>query len=71
MPAPYRAACGKVRRRHRQEPGGGRRGGSADRQTPLGRFGLPADIAPVAVSLASDDAACLTGERITASGGWR
>ena len=39
--------------------------------TPLGRFGLPEDIAPVAVFLASDDAAWLTGERITASGGWR
>ena len=39
--------------------------------TPLGRFGDPADIARVAVFLASDDAAWLTGERITASGGWR
>ncbi len=40
-------------------------------QTPLGRFGQPADIATVAVFLASDDAAWLTGERISASGGWR
>ena len=39
--------------------------------TPLGRFGQPEDIARVAVFLASDDAAWLTGERITASGGWR
>ena len=39
--------------------------------TPLGRFGQPEDIARVAVFLASDDSAWLTGERITASGGWR
>jgi 3-oxoacyl-[acyl-carrier protein] reductase len=39
--------------------------------TPLGRFGQPEDIAKVAVFLASDDSAWLTGERITASGGWR
>jgi len=38
--------------------------------TPLGaRFGLPKDITPVVVFLASDDAAWLTGERISASGG--
>ncbi len=38
--------------------------------TPLGaRFGLPKEIAPVVVFLASDDAAWLTGERISASGG--
>jgi 3-oxoacyl-[acyl-carrier protein] reductase len=41
------------------------------KMTPLGRFGEPSDIARVAVFLASDDAAWLTGERITASGGWR
>jgi 3-oxoacyl-[acyl-carrier protein] reductase len=39
--------------------------------TPLGRLGQPEDIAKVAVFLASDDAAWLTGERISASGGWR
>ena len=38
--------------------------------TPLGRFGRPDDIARVAVFLASDDAAWLTGERLTASGGY-
>ena len=38
-------------------------------RTPLGRFGRPDDIARVAVFLASDDAAWLTGERLTASGG--
>ncbi len=38
--------------------------------TPLGaRFGQPHEIAPVVVFLASDDAAWLTGERISASGG--
>jgi 3-oxoacyl-[acyl-carrier protein] reductase len=38
--------------------------------TPLGaRFAQPEDIAPVVVFLASDDAAWLTGERISASGG--
>jgi 3-oxoacyl-[acyl-carrier protein] reductase len=38
-------------------------------ETPLGRIGQPDDIARVAVFLASDDSAWLTGERITASGG--
>jgi 3-oxoacyl-[acyl-carrier protein] reductase len=39
-------------------------------RTPLGgRYGLPDDIAPAVVFLASDDAAWLTGERINASGG--
>jgi 3-oxoacyl-[acyl-carrier protein] reductase len=37
--------------------------------TPLGRSGLPEDIAKVAVFLASEDASWLTGERISASGG--
>jgi 3-oxoacyl-[acyl-carrier protein] reductase len=40
-------------------------------QTPLGRIGQVADIAPVAVFLASDDSAWLTGELILASGGLR
>lgn len=40
-------------------------------QTPLGRIGQPDDIADVAVFLASDDARWLTGERLTASGGFR
>lgn len=37
--------------------------------TPLGRTGQPADIAKVAVFLASDDAAWITGEKISVSGG--
>jgi 3-oxoacyl-[acyl-carrier protein] reductase len=40
-------------------------------QTPLGRIGQPKDIASVAVFLASDDAAWLTGELILAGGGLR
>ena len=40
-------------------------------RTPLGRIGQPDDIARVAVFLASDDSAWLTGERLTASGGYR
>ena len=39
--------------------------------TPLGRIGTPSDIAGVAVFLASDDSAWLTGEIILASGGLR
>jgi 3-oxoacyl-[acyl-carrier protein] reductase len=40
-------------------------------QTPLGRIGQPRDIAPAAVFLASDDAAWITGETFTVSGGLR
>lgn len=39
--------------------------------TPLGRLGQPEDIARVAVFLASDESAWVTGEKITASGGLR
>lgn len=38
-------------------------------QTPLGRVGQPADIAPVAVFLASDDLRWVTGEILAVSGG--
>jgi 3-oxoacyl-[acyl-carrier protein] reductase len=38
---------------------------------PFGRPGMPEDIARVALFLASDDSAWVTGERITASGGQR
>jgi 3-oxoacyl-[acyl-carrier protein] reductase len=40
-------------------------------QTPLGRLGQPGDIASIAVFLASDDSAWLTGEQILAGGGLR
>jgi 3-oxoacyl-[acyl-carrier protein] reductase len=40
-------------------------------QTPLGRVGQVGDIAPVAVFLASDDSAWLTGEELLAGGGIR
>jgi 3-oxoacyl-[acyl-carrier protein] reductase len=40
-------------------------------QTPLGRVGQPGDIASIAVFLASDDSAWLTGEHILAGGGLR
>lgn len=50
-------------------------GGDFEKQvvarTPLNRVGQPVDIAKVAVFLASDDSSWVTGERITASGGYR
>ena len=39
--------------------------------TPLGRFGEPEDIAPLAVFLASEESYWITGESIRASGGVR
>jgi 3-oxoacyl-[acyl-carrier protein] reductase len=39
--------------------------------TPLGRIGQPDDIVRVAVFLASDDSAWITGECLMASGGYR
>ena len=50
-------------------------GGDFEKQivasTPLGRLGQPDDIARVAVFLASEDSAWLTGERLVAAGGYR
>ncbi len=40
-------------------------------QTPLGRVGEPSDVAAIAVFLASDDSAWVTGEQLIASGGLR
>ena len=40
-------------------------------QLPMGRLGRPEDIARVALFLASDQSAWVTGERIAASGGQR
>jgi 3-oxoacyl-[acyl-carrier protein] reductase len=39
-------------------------------RTSLGRIGQPDDIARAAVFLASDDAQWVTGERLSAAGGW-
>ena len=39
-------------------------------QTPLGRIGQPNDISALAVFLVSDDAAWITGQKITVSGGF-
>jgi 3-oxoacyl-[acyl-carrier protein] reductase len=40
------------------------------RETPLGRFARPEEIANIALFLASDDASYVTGATILASGGW-
>jgi len=40
-------------------------------RTPLGRLGVPGDIAPAAVFLASDEAAWITGAILHVSGGFR
>ena len=40
-------------------------------QTPLGRIGQPADIAPAAVFFASDDSGWITGETLLIAGGLR
>ncbi len=44
---------------------------NAVKQTPLGRTGQPGDIASVAVFLASNDSAWITGEQLLAGGGLR
>jgi NAD(P)-dependent dehydrogenase (short-subunit alcohol dehydrogenase family) len=41
------------------------------RKIPLGRLGTPEEIASLAVYLASEAAGYITGEAITASGGYR
>lgn len=40
-------------------------------QTPLGRIGVPEDIAPAAVFLASSDSSWITGETLLIAGGYR
>jgi 3-oxoacyl-[acyl-carrier protein] reductase len=37
--------------------------------TPLGRFGLPEDVAQVALFLASEESAYVSGERVLIAGG--
>ena len=44
---------------------------SIEAETPLGRIGQPEDIAPVAVFLASSEAAWITGETLRVAGGLR
>lgn len=39
-------------------------------RTPMGRLGLPKEVAEAAVFLASDDAAFVTGSVLTVDGGW-
>jgi 3-oxoacyl-[acyl-carrier protein] reductase len=43
----------------------------AEAHTPLGRIGLPHDVAPAVVFLVSDEAAWITGESLFISGGFR
>lgn len=43
----------------------------AEQETPLGRIGQPQDVAKVAVFLASEDSAWMTGEALYVSGGHR
>jgi 3-oxoacyl-[acyl-carrier protein] reductase len=40
-------------------------------QTPLGRTGVPQDIGPAVVFLASDESSWMTGECLFISGGFR
>jgi NAD(P)-dependent dehydrogenase (short-subunit alcohol dehydrogenase family) len=39
-------------------------------KTPMGRMGLPKDIAPAVIFLLSDDAGYITGQNIIIDGGW-
>ena len=48
---------------------GGEMEGEMIKRTPLGRIGLPDDITPVAVFLASDESKWVTGELLKVGGG--
>jgi len=53
-----------------QTHGGAFTAADIERRTPMGRFGEAAEVARVAVFLASDDASYITGSHITVDGGW-
>ncbi len=53
-----------------QTRGGAFTAADIERRTPMGRFGEAAEVARVAVFLASDDASYITGSHITVDGGW-
>jgi 3-oxoacyl-[acyl-carrier protein] reductase len=44
---------------------------NTEHETPLGRIGIPHDIAPAVLFFASDDSAWITGESLFISGGFR
>ena len=44
--------------------------GALERRTPIGRLVKPEEIAQVATFLASDAASAITGQVVTADGGW-
>jgi NAD(P)-dependent dehydrogenase (short-subunit alcohol dehydrogenase family) len=43
---------------------------SAVRVIPMGRLGVPVDLAGAAVLLASDASSCITGQTLVIDGGW-
>ena len=53
-----------------QTRGGAFTAADIERRTPMGRFGEAAEVARVAVFLASDDASYMTGSHVTVDGGW-
>src|SRR5207237_10605327 len=53
-----------------QTHGGAFTAADIERRTPMGRFGEAAEVARVAVFLASGDASYLTGSPISVEGGW-
>src|SRR6266480_3496931 len=53
-----------------QTRGGAYSAADIERRTPMGRYGEAAEVARVAVFLASDDASYITGSHVTVDGGW-
>ncbi len=54
----------------KSQGGGAFTAADIERRTPMGRFGEAAEVARVAVFLASDDASYMTGSHVTVDGGW-